>query len=144
MDVQDQIPLRESTFFIVLSLAPGPKHGYAILKEVEALSDGRLLLSTGTLYGALKRLLDNAWIERVPHPEPDESNRERKAYRLTELGQRILEAETARLRHLVGVAEMQTGARQDENVAAVHFRTYLTLSMGSAPERILSSGGMRK
>ena len=111
MDVQDQIPLRESTFFILLSLAPGPKHGYAILKEVEALSDGRLLLSTGTLYGALKRMLDSAWIVRVSDPEPDESNRERKAYRLTELGQRILEAETARLRRLVGVAELQTGGK---------------------------------
>jgi DNA-binding PadR family transcriptional regulator len=144
MDAQDQIPLTESTFFIILSLAPGPKHGYAILKEVEALSNGRLLLSTGTLYGALKRLLDNAWIERVSDPEPDESNRERKAYRLTELGQRILEAETARLRRLVGVAEMQTGVRQDKNVAAVHFRSYLALSIGTAPERLLPSGGMRK
>ena len=108
MDVQDQLPLTESTFFIILSLAPGPKHGYAILKEVEALSDGRLVLSTGTLYGALKRMLDSGWIERVPDPEPDESNRERKAYRLTKLGRRILEAETARLRRLVGVAELRT------------------------------------
>ena len=108
MDVQDQIPLTESTFFIILSLAPSPKHGYAILKEVETLSDGRLLLSTGTLYGALKRMLDNAWIVRVADPEADESNRERKAYCLTKLGRRILEAETARLRRLVGVAELQT------------------------------------
>lgn len=45
-------------FYILLSLAPGQKHGYAIMKDVEALSDGRLSLSTGTLYGALKRLLD--------------------------------------------------------------------------------------
>lgn len=107
MDVQDQLPLTESTFFIILSLAPGPKHGYAILKEVEGLSEGRVLLSTGTLYGALKRMLDGGWIERVPDPEPDDSNRERKAYRLTKLGQRILEAETARLRRLLGVAELR-------------------------------------
>lgn len=110
MDVHDQLPLTESTFFILLSLAPGPKHGYAILKDVEALSDGRLVLSTGTLYGALKRMLDGVWIERVPDPEPDESNRERKAYRLTELGRRILDAETARLRRLVGLAELQGGS----------------------------------
>ena len=108
MVVQEQLPLTESTFFIVLSLAPGPKHGYAILKEVEALSDGRLLLSTGTLYGALKRMLDGGWIERVPDPEPEESNRERKAYRLTKLGRRILEAETARLRRLLRLAELRT------------------------------------
>lgn len=108
MNVQDQLPLTESTFFIILSLAPGPKHGYAILKEIEALSESRVTLSTGTLYGALKRMLDSGWIERVPDPEPDESNRERKAYRLTELGRRILEAETVRLRRLVGLADLQS------------------------------------
>ena len=108
MGVQERLPLSESTFFIVLSLAPGPKHGYAILKEVQALSDGRLVLSTGTLYGALKRMLDGGWIERVPDPKPDESNRERKAYRLTELGRRILDAETSRLRRLLGIAELRT------------------------------------
>ena len=111
MDVYDQLPLTESTFFIILSLASGPKHGYAILKEVEALSDGRLVLSTGTLYGALKRMLDDGWIERAPDPEPDESNRERKAYRLTKLGRRILEAETGRLRRLLGVAELRADGK---------------------------------
>jgi DNA-binding PadR family transcriptional regulator len=108
MDVQEQLPLTESTFFIILSLAPGPKHGYAILKEVEALSEGRVVLSTGTLYGALKRMLEGGWIERVEDPEPDGSGRERKAYRLTDLGRRILEAETARLRKLAGMAELRT------------------------------------
>ena len=109
MDVQNHLPLTESTFYIILSLAPGPKHGYAILQEVEALSDGRLVLSTGTLYGALKRMLDSAWIERVPDPQPDETNRERKAYRLTPLGRRILDAETARLQHLAHLAGLRTG-----------------------------------
>ena len=52
-DMLSHLPLREPTFFILLSLSPGPKHGYAILKEVEALSDGRVRLSTGTLYGAI-------------------------------------------------------------------------------------------
>ena len=50
-------PLREPTFLILLSLAPGPRHGYAILKEVESLSEGRVKMSTGTLYGAIERLL---------------------------------------------------------------------------------------
>lgn len=49
MNVQDQQPLFESTFLIILSLVPSPKHGYAIMKEVEALSDIRVVLSTGTL-----------------------------------------------------------------------------------------------
>lgn len=108
MDVQNQLPLTEASFFIVLSLAPGAKHGYAIMKEVEMLSDGRVRLSTGTLYGALKRMLDRGWIERTEDPEADEGGRGRKAYRLTKLGRRILKAETARLRKLVGVAELQT------------------------------------
>ena len=61
----DQAPLSESTFYILLSLAPGPQHGYAMLKDVESLSGGRLRLSTGTLYGAIQRLLEQAWIEPV-------------------------------------------------------------------------------
>ena len=73
-DILSRLPLREPTFFILLSLSPGPKHGYAILKEVEALSDGRVRLSTGTLYGAIKRLLDDDWIRRVDDPLPNRTN----------------------------------------------------------------------
>jgi DNA-binding PadR family transcriptional regulator len=107
VDVYDQLPLTEATFLIVVSLASGTKHGYAIMKEVEALSEGRVVLSTGTLYGALKRMLEGGWIERVPDPQADESDRERKAYSLTELGQRILRAEAERLRHLAEVATLR-------------------------------------
>lgn len=107
MNAHDQLPLTESTFFIMVSLASGPKHGYAIMKEVEALSEGRVRMGTGTLYGALKRLLSDGWIERVEDPQPDESDRERKAYRLSGLGQRILKAEAARLRRLAEVAELR-------------------------------------
>jgi len=102
------LPLREPTFFILLSLSAGPKHGYAILKEVEALSDGRVRLSTGTLYGAIKRLLDYGWIRRVDDPQPNNTQRERKPYALTELGRRVLTAEIDRLRKLVDVAQIQT------------------------------------
>lgn len=108
MEIQENLPLSEATFFIMLSLAPAPKHGYAIMKEVEALSEGRLLLSTGTLYGALKRLLEQGWIERVEDPQPDDTDRQRKAYRLSELGRRILEAETDRLRSLLQVVRLHT------------------------------------
>lgn len=109
MSVQEQIPLSESAFYIILSLAAGPRHGYAILKEVEALSDGRVVLSTGTLYGALKRMLEDGWIERVEETEADGTHpgRERKTYRLTEIGRRILEAESARLRRLAGMAQLR-------------------------------------
>ncbi len=101
-------PLREPTFFILLSLSPGAKHGYAILKEVETLSEGRVLLSTGTLYGAIKRLLDRSWIRRVDDPIPNNTDRKRKAYALTERGRRVLNAELERLQQLVNVAQTHT------------------------------------
>lgn len=107
-DILSNLPLREPTFLILLSLAPGPKHGYAILKEVEALSDGRVKLSTGTLYGAIERLLDQDWIRRVDDPIPNDTNRKRKAYELTETGRKALNAEIARLRKLVNIAVTQT------------------------------------
>jgi DNA-binding PadR family transcriptional regulator len=107
-DILSHRPFREPTFFIMVSLSPGPKHGYAILKEVESLSEGRVKLSTGTLYGAIKRLLDQGWIRRVDDPIPNGTDRERKSYDLTELGRRVLNAEIARLQKLVCVARIQT------------------------------------
>lgn len=106
--ILSHLPLREPTFFILLSLSPGPKHGYAILKEVEALSEGRVVLSTGTLYGAIRRLLDREWIKRVNDPIPNMTDRERKAYALTESGRHMLNAEIQRLEKLVSVAQIQT------------------------------------
>lgn len=107
MNVQEDLPLTESTFYILLSLAPGPKHGYAIMKDVKTLSEGRVILSTGTLYGAIKRLLNQGWILRVDEPAEDDSSRERKAYVLTQRGRRILEAETARLGKLYQAAQLR-------------------------------------
>jgi len=107
MDTENQLPLTESTFFILLSLAPGPRHGYAILKDVQALSDGRIRLSTGTLYGAIRRLLAQEWITHVDDPLPNNTDRQRKVYLLTDLGRRILEAEAARLRSVVAKASLR-------------------------------------
>ncbi len=106
-DLQSHLPLSEAALLILLSLAPGPKHGYAILKDVRDLSEGRVIFSTGTLYGALKRFLDAGWIERAETPSPDETGHPRKAYALTRLGRRILEAEAARLRALVKAARLR-------------------------------------
>lgn len=112
MDDQNLLPLTETTFLILLSLAPGPQHGYAILKEIESLSEGRVVFSTGTLYGALKRLLESDWIERYDNPDAVESGRPRKEYRLTDQGRRILSAETKRLQTLLGVARLRL--KEDE------------------------------
>ena len=116
--VSDLLPLQEPTFFILLSLAQESKHGYAILKDVEQHSEGRVKLSTGTLYEALARLLDQALIERVEADEvgmgeeaegPGHPGRPRKTYRLTRRGIRALEAETARMQTLVAVTRRQLG-----------------------------------
>jgi DNA-binding PadR family transcriptional regulator len=96
-----------SYVFRAAQLSPGPNHGYAILKEVKSLSDGRLQLSSGTLYGAIKRLLEKGWIRRVADPIAYDSDRKRKSYDLTELGRRVLRAQITRLQKLVAVAQIQ-------------------------------------
>lgn len=104
MNTEEHLPLSETSFFILLSLAPSPKHGYAIIKEVSTLSDERVLLATGTLYTALRRMLKTGLIERVGMDNLIGDNRERKYYQLTRLGQKILLAETKRLRQLLDLA----------------------------------------
>lgn len=100
-----QLPLTEPTFLILLSLASGTKHGYAIMKDVAQLSNERIKLSTGTLYGALGRLLDQGWIKRVEVDQP--TGRQRKAYELSDLGRRILMAESDRLQALSESAQLR-------------------------------------
>lgn len=104
---RSNLPLTEATYFILLSLSPEPKHGYAIMKDVVGLSQGRINFSTGTLYGTIKRLLEQGWIERVEESVSDNNGQVWKAYGLTELGNRILRAEVARLNALVQVAHLR-------------------------------------
>src|SRR5574342_1224637 len=101
MNVPSQTPLTESTYFILLSLSPKPKHGYAIMKDVQALSENRIILSTGTLYSALKRLLDQGWIARLEEASPRGNTRDRKVYKLSQHGRRVLRDEIARLNKLL-------------------------------------------
>jgi PadR family transcriptional regulator PadR len=106
---EDFQPLSEMTLYILVSLAPGPLHGYAIAKKVRALSEDRVILSVSTLYTILKRLLENGWIERVGEDaELDESGRPRKTYALTERGQRLLAREKMRLHSLLVMVQEQT------------------------------------
>lgn len=111
-DIFNLLPLREPTFFILLSLIEGEKHGYAIIKDVASLSDSRVNLSTGTLYEALARLLDQMLIERVDtEADPDEAatypGRPRKAYRLTAKGGLVVQAEMNRLQTLLSAAQQR-------------------------------------
>ena len=110
MKPDEYLPLSETSFFILLSLAPSPRHGYAIIKEVQALSDGRVQLATGTLYTALRRMLHTDLIARVAMDNIEGDNRERKYYRLTRLGRQILLAEKKRLRQLLKlVSDIEVG-----------------------------------
>ena len=105
----ETLPLTEPVLLMLLSLAERPRHGYSILKDVERISGGRVKLSTGTLYGALRRLLDDAWIERV---EEDESPRDRRPYRLTPRGRRNLQLEVERMRHLTKLAILRVARKE--------------------------------
>src|SRR5260221_14115565 len=93
--------LSEPVLLVLLSLAEQPRHGYSILKDIESMSGGRVLLSTGTLYGALQRLLDRGWIERV---EEDSTPRDRRPYTLTSRGPRNLQMGSERIPPLTKVA----------------------------------------
>ncbi len=103
VDIGNIPPLSEQTYFILLSLASAPKHGYAIVKEVQQLSDNRVLLSVSTLYTILKRLLDDGWISML-EKTPKKSQRPRKVYELTGLGGEVLKTEIQRLEGLVSAA----------------------------------------
>jgi len=94
-------PISEPVLLILLSLAMQPRHGYAILQDTERMSDGRVRLSTGTLYGALSRLLEDKWIERFADKD---TARGKQSYRLTPLGRRNLQMEVSRLEHLTQLA----------------------------------------
>ncbi len=99
----------EPVLMILLSLAEQPRHGYAILQDTERMSEGRVRLSTGTLYGALRRLLEERWIERF---KEQDSSRGRQAYRLTAAGRRNLQMEVTRLKHLTRVAALRVARKE--------------------------------
>lgn len=105
----ESLPVTEPVLLILLSLAEQPRHGYAILHDVREMSEGRVTMSTGTLYGALRRLLDDGWIERF-HEE--DNSRGRQAYRLTPGGRRNLRQEVSRLKQLTRVASLRVAGKE--------------------------------
>lgn len=79
------------------------------MKDIEALSNGRVRLSTGTLYGALRRLLEDMWIERF---EQEDTSREKQAYRLTDEGRQQLQFEVERMKQLTRAASARLRTRE--------------------------------
>jgi len=96
------LPLTPAAFHVLLALADGPKHGYLIMKNVEERTHGEVRLSTGTLYGLIKRFLDDELIvEQAPGSGADER---RRPYKLTSLGRDVAASEALRLERLVSAA----------------------------------------
>ena len=102
-----QTALTEAVYYILLSLVT-PRHGYGIMQETERMSQGRVKLAAGTLYGALNGLLDRGWIRAVPGAEDSR----RKEYALTDKGKEALESELDRLRELVDNGESVLGGEE--------------------------------
>src|ERR1043166_8774209 len=93
-----QAPLTSAMFNVLITLADGDKHGYAILKEVEEQTAGEVQLSTGTLYGIIKRLLNDGWIVEVRRrPALEGDDQRRRYYRLTPEGRAVAVAEALRM-----------------------------------------------
>ncbi len=104
-DIKDHVPLTDLSFHILLALGDGASHGYAIGKDVEIRSDGRLNPTTGSLYQALRRLHDEELIAEAQQPKNATGTDSRRQYfRITPLGKRVFAFEAQRLEDLIAAA----------------------------------------
>ena len=105
-DPQDLLPLPPAQLHILLALADGDKHGYAVMSEVERMTDGEVSMGPGTLYGAIKRMLNAGLIEESDNrPDPEMDDERRRYYRTSGFGARVLTAELSRLDQLIRAAQ---------------------------------------
>ncbi|MBC8060323.1 MAG: helix-turn-helix transcriptional regulator [Clostridiaceae bacterium] len=99
MNLNNFLPLTETTFYIMLSLL-NPSHGYAIMQNVEKLSEKKVKVAAGTLYGAIENLMKQKLIKSV-----ESEDKRRKVYVLTTEGKDVLRLEVTRIKHLVTISE---------------------------------------
>ena len=102
--VEQHLPLSNLTFHVMVALGSGVSHGYAIGKEVEERSGGRLSPTTGALYQVLRRLQEDGLAEEAPRPRDGNDDARRRYYRLTARGRAVAAAEAQRLDALVAAA----------------------------------------
>src|SRR5690348_5420816 len=101
-DPQSQLPLTPVVLHILLTLADGARHGYAIAQEIEGTTQGQIRMGPGTLYGSIQRMLSSSLIEEAPVPRRTTGDDERRRYyRMTAFGHAVLELELERLARIV-------------------------------------------
>ena len=102
---ENLLPMTPAMFNILLALADGEKHGYAIMLEVEESTQGAIKMGPGTLYGSIKRMLASGLIEECDErPDPALDDERRRYYRLSGLGERVLSQEVHRMENLIQLA----------------------------------------
>lgn len=107
-EIDRLLPLPASVMHIVVALADGEKHGYAIMRDVAALSGGVVRMGSGTLYGAIRRMLQQGLIEETEErPDPSLDDQRRRYYRLTDVGRQVGVAEEKRLVSLLDAARVR-------------------------------------
>ena len=105
-EVAELLPLPPATFHILIALADGDRHGYAIIQDIAARTRGAVRLSAGTLYRSVQRMLEQGLVEETQErPAPDEDDERRRYYRLTAFGNAVARAEARRLSELVKLAQ---------------------------------------
>src|SRR5579863_680801 len=108
VNAESLLPLPPATFHILLAVAAQDRHGYAIIQDVAARTNGRIKLSAGTLYRSIQRMLEQGLlVETADRPAPAEDDERRRYYRITFFGAQVAQAETDRLTQLVRMARDQ-------------------------------------
>jgi len=106
-DIESMLPLQPAMFHILMALAEDDRHGYAIIQDVAARTNGRMKLSAGTLYRSIQKMLEQGLIEELTNrerPKPELDDDRRRYYRITPLGIAVARAEARRLAQLVQLA----------------------------------------
>ena len=115
-DPRTLLPLTPAMFHVLVALADGDRHGYAIIKDVAARTNNAVELGTGTLYGIIKRLVaEGLAVESKRRPAPDEDDDRRRYYQLTDFGRSVVAAETARLEAMVKAARATRAFRKSSS-----------------------------
>lgn len=109
--VEHLLPLKPKMLHILLALADGPRHGYSVMQEVSARTDGQVRLWPAAMYGALRELEELDWIAESDQRPTDDDER-RRYFALTALGKRVLDAEVRRLEAIVDLARASRALRR--------------------------------